>query len=80
MIRAGKHVLIVAHGNTLRGLMKYVDQIPDDEIAGVNIPTGVPLVYELEDDLSPIRRYYLGDPEAVKKAARAVADQTKKKG
>lgn len=80
MIRAGKHVLIVAHGNTLRGLLKYVDQIPDDEIAGLNIPTGVPLVYELEDDLSPIRQYYLGDPEAVKKAAQAVAEQTKKKG
>lgn len=80
MIRAGKHVLIVAHGNTLRGLLKYVDQIPDDEIAGLNIPTGVPLVYELEDDLSPIRHYYLGDPEAVKKAAQAVAEQTKKKG
>jgi 2,3-bisphosphoglycerate-dependent phosphoglycerate mutase len=79
MIRAGKHVLICAHGNTLRGLIKYVEQIPDDEIAEVNIPTGVPLVYELEDDLHPIRHYYLGDPEAVKKAAQAVAEQTKKK-
>jgi 2,3-bisphosphoglycerate-dependent phosphoglycerate mutase len=79
MIRGGKRVLICAHGNTLRGLMKYVDQIRDDEIAEVNIPTGVPLVYELEDDLSPIRNYYLGDPEAAKKAAQAVAEQTKKK-
>jgi 2,3-bisphosphoglycerate-dependent phosphoglycerate mutase len=79
MIRAGRRVLICAHGNTLRGLMKYVDQIADDKISEVNIPTGVPLVYELEDDLHPIRHYYLGDPEAVKKAAQAVAEQTKKK-
>ncbi|UCD56553.1 MAG: 2,3-diphosphoglycerate-dependent phosphoglycerate mutase [Candidatus Hydrogenedentota bacterium] len=78
-IRAGKRVLIAAHGNSLRGLIKYVDGIPDDKIADVNIPTGIPLVYELEDNLNPIRSYYLGDPEAVKQATQAVADQTKKK-
>jgi 2,3-bisphosphoglycerate-dependent phosphoglycerate mutase len=61
LVRAGKHVLIAAHGNTLRALVKYVDRIPDDEIAGLNIPTGIPLVYELDDELSPIRHFYLGD-------------------
>lgn len=71
--------LLKKYGNSLRGLVKYIDNIPDDKIAEVNIPTGVPLVYELEDDLSPIRHYYLGDPEAVKKATQAVADQLKKK-
>jgi hypothetical protein len=57
--------LIVAHGNSLRALVKYLDDIPDDEIVGLNIPTGIPLVYELEDDLKPIRHYYVGDPEDV---------------
>jgi 2,3-bisphosphoglycerate-dependent phosphoglycerate mutase len=76
----GKRVLISAHGNSLRALVKYLDKIPDDEILDLNIPTGIPLVYELEDDLATIRNYYLGDPEAVKKAAQAVADQLKKKG
>jgi len=78
-IRIGKRVVIAAHGNTLRALVKYVDQIPDDKINELNIPTGIPLVYELEDDLSPIRHYYLGDPEKVKKAMQGVADQLKKK-
>ncbi len=78
-LRAGKRVLIAAHGNTLRGLVKFVDKIPDDEIGGVNIPTGIPLVYELQDDLTPIRSFYLGDPEAVKRSAQAVADQLKPK-
>jgi len=78
-VKAGKRVLISAHGNSLRALVKYLDDIPDDEIPGLNIPTGIPLVYELNDDLSPIRNYYLGDPEAVQKAAQAVADQLKKK-
>jgi len=77
-IRAGKRVLLVAHGNTLRGLIKYADRIPDEEIAELNIPTGVPLVYELEDDVQPIRRYYLGDEEAAKKSAQSVAHQLKK--
>lgn len=78
-IRTGKRVVIAAHGNTLRALVKYIDQIPDDKINELNIPTGIPLVYELEDDLSPIRHYYLGDPEKVEKAKQGVADQLKKK-
>jgi 2,3-bisphosphoglycerate-dependent phosphoglycerate mutase len=79
-VKGGKRVLISAHGNSLRALVKYLDTISDDEILGLNIPTGIPLVYELEDDLSPIRNYYLGDPEAVKRATEAVAGQLKKKG
>jgi 2,3-bisphosphoglycerate-dependent phosphoglycerate mutase len=77
VIRSGKRVLLVAHGNTLRGLIKYAERISDQDIADLNIPTATPLVYELEDDMKPIRRYYLGDAEAVKKAAAAVADQSK---
>ena len=76
-VRAGKRVLVAAHGNSLRALVKYLDKISDDEIVGLNIPTGIPLVYELGDDLTPIRNYYLGDPEAVKAATQAVADQLK---
>jgi 2,3-bisphosphoglycerate-dependent phosphoglycerate mutase len=78
-VRSGKRVLVAAHGNSMRALVKYFDDIPDDEIVGVNIPTGIPLVYEFGDDLSPIRHYYLGDPEAIQKAVQSVADQTKKK-
>ena len=78
VVRIGKRVIIAAHGNSLRALVKYLDNIPDSEIVGLNIPTGIPLVYELEDNLKPIRSYYLGDPEAAKKAAQAVADQLKK--
>jgi 2,3-bisphosphoglycerate-dependent phosphoglycerate mutase len=78
-IRSGKQVLLVAHGNTLRGLIKYAERISDQDIADLNIPTAIPMVYELEDDMKPIRRYYLGDPEAVKKAAEAVAAQSKAK-
>jgi 2,3-bisphosphoglycerate-dependent phosphoglycerate mutase len=78
-IRAGKRVLIAAHGNSLRALVKYLDNIADDVIPEVNIPTGMPLVYELEDDLKPIKNYYLGDPEKVKKAMEAVAAQAKAK-
>jgi len=78
-VKAGKRVLIAAHGNSLRALVKYLDNIPDDKIAGLNIPTGIPLVYELKDDLTPIRNYYLGDEETVKKATQAVAEQLKKK-
>ena len=78
-VRQGKRVLIAAHGNSLRALVKYLDKIPDDRIVGLNIPTGIPLVYELEEDLKPIRSYYLGDPEAVKRATEAVAGQLKKK-
>jgi len=69
----------VAHGNSLRSLVKYLDNIPDDEIVELNIPTGVPLVYELDENLKPIQHYYLGDPEEVKKLAEAVANQGKAK-
>ena len=78
-IHAGKKVIIAAHGNSLRALVKYLDEISDEEIVGLNIPTGVPLVYELDDQLKPIRHYYLGDPEEVAKAAAAVANQGKAK-
>jgi 2,3-bisphosphoglycerate-dependent phosphoglycerate mutase len=79
-IRAGKKVLIAAHGNSLRALVKYLDDMPDEEIVALNIPTGIPLVYELDDGLRPLAHYYLGDPEMVRKAAEAVAAQAKKKG
>ena len=78
-VRSGKRVLIVAHGNTLRGMIKYQERISDKDIADLNIPTATPMVYELEDDMKPIRRYYLGDQEAIKKAAEAVAAQSKAK-
>lgn len=78
-LKAGKRVIIAAHGNSLRALVKYLDNISDDEIVELNIPTGVPLVYELDDDLKPIKHYYLGDAEAVAKAAAAVAAQGTKK-
>ncbi len=78
VVRSGKRVIIAAHGNSIRALVKYLDNVSESEIVGLNIPTGIPLVYELEDDLRPIRNYYLGDPEAAKKAAQAVADQLKK--
>jgi 2,3-bisphosphoglycerate-dependent phosphoglycerate mutase len=74
-IRAGKRVLITAHGNSLRALVKYLDGVSEEEIVGLNIPTGIPLVYELDDDLKPLRSYYLGDPDAARKAAEAVAKQ-----
>ena len=74
-VRAGKRVLLVAHGNTLRGLLKYAERLSDQELTDLNIPTGIPLVYEFEDDMKPIRRYYLSDPEKVKKAVEAVASQ-----
>jgi 2,3-bisphosphoglycerate-dependent phosphoglycerate mutase len=78
VVREGKRVIIAAHGNSMRALVKYLDNVSDAEIVGLNIPTGIPLVYELEDDLKPVRSYYFGDPEAAKKAAQAVADQLKK--
>jgi len=78
VVRSEKRVIIAAHGNSLRALVKYLDQVPDAEIVGLNIPTGIPLVYELTDHLKPVRSYYLGDPEAAKKAAQAVADQLRK--
>lgn len=76
-LRDSKRVLIVAHGNSLRALIKHLDHISDDEITGLNIPTGIPLVYELDDDLKAVKHYYLGDPEAAKAAAHAVANQAK---
>ena len=78
-MKSCKRVIVAAHGNSLRGLVKYLDNISDNEIVGLNIPTGIPLVYELDDSLKPIRSSYLGDPEAVKRAAQAVADQAKRK-
>ncbi|CDI02077.1 phosphoglyceromutase 1 [Candidatus Competibacter denitrificans Run_A_D11] len=78
-IRSGKRVLIAAHGNSLRALVKYLDNIPDDEIVGLNIPTAVPLVYELDENLRPIKNYYLADPEELKKLMDAVANQGKAK-
>ena len=74
-VRAGKKVLIAAHGNSLRALVKYLDNVSNDDIPALNIPTGIPLVYELDDDLKPIRHYYLGDPAAAAAAAAAVAAQ-----
>ena len=78
-IMTGKKVILAAHGNSLRALVKYLDKIPDDAIVNLNIPTGMPLVYELDGDLRAIRNYYLGDPEAVQKAMQAVANQGKAK-
>ena len=76
-LRAGKNVLIAAHGNSLRALVKMLDKVSDDEITGFNIPTGVPLAYELDDELNPVSREFLGDPEAIAKATAAVAAQGK---
>ncbi len=76
-IKAGKRLLVAAHGNSIRALVKYLDGISDDEIVGLNIPNGIPLVYELDAGLKPIRRYYLGDAEAAARAAAAVASQGK---
>ena len=76
-IKAGKRIVVAAHGNSIRALVKYLDNISDDAIVGVNIPNGIPLVYELDANLKPIRHYYLGDAEAAAKAAAAVASQGK---
>jgi 2,3-bisphosphoglycerate-dependent phosphoglycerate mutase len=78
-VKSGKKVLIAAHGNSLRALVKYLDNVSDEEIVSLNIPTGMPLVYELDADLKPIKHYYLGDPEKVKAAMDAVAAQGKAK-
>ena len=78
-VQSGKRVIIAAHGNSLRALVKYLDNVSDEEIVGLNIPTGLPLIYELDDMLRPIKHYYLGDPEEVKKAMEAVAAQGKAK-
>ncbi|MDP6686002.1 MAG: 2,3-diphosphoglycerate-dependent phosphoglycerate mutase [Candidatus Omnitrophota bacterium] len=79
VVKSGKKVLIAAHGNSLRALVKYLDNVSDAEIVKLNIPTGIPLVYELNKDLKPIKHYYLGDPEKVKKAMESVSKQGKAK-
>jgi 2,3-bisphosphoglycerate-dependent phosphoglycerate mutase len=79
-VKSGARVIIAAHGNSLRALVKYLDNISDDEIVELNIPTGVPLLYELNADLRPISHSYLGDPEEIRKAQEAVAKQGKAKG
>jgi len=76
-VKAGRKVIVVAHGNSIRALVKYLDGISDDEIVELNIPTGIPLVYQLDEHLKPISHAYLGDPDAVAKAAAAVANQAK---
>ena len=78
-IQSGQRVIIAAHGNSLRALVKYLDNVSEKDIVELNIPTGMPLVYELDDDLKALNRYYLGDPEKVKAAMDAVAAQGKKK-
>jgi 2,3-bisphosphoglycerate-dependent phosphoglycerate mutase len=79
MIKSGKQVLMVAHGNSIRALVKYLDNVSETEITELNIPTGIPLVYELDDQLKALKHYYLGDPEAAARAAAAVANQGKSK-
>lgn len=79
VVKSGKRVVIAAHGNSLRALVKHLDNISDDEIVGLNIPTGIPLIYDLDADLRPIKSEYLADPEAVKQAMQAVANQGKAK-
>jgi 2,3-bisphosphoglycerate-dependent phosphoglycerate mutase len=78
-IKSDKRVLITAHGNSIRALVKYLDNISEADITELNIPTGLPLVYELDDNLKPIKNYYLGDPEEAAKKAAAVANQAKAK-
>jgi len=78
-VRMGRRVIIVAHGNSLRALVKYLDEVSEREIVDLNIPTGIPLVYELDADLRPLGHYYLGDPAEVEARARAVADQARAK-
>jgi 2,3-bisphosphoglycerate-dependent phosphoglycerate mutase len=79
MVKSGKRVIIAAHGNSLRALVKYLDNVSEDAIIKLNIPTGIPLVYELDDNLKPIKNYYLGDPEEINKAMEKVANQGKAK-
>ena len=78
-VKEGKRLLVAAHGNSLRALIKYLDNIPESEIVNLNVPTGIPLVYDLDKDLKPIKSYYLGDAEAIKAAQEAVANQGKAK-
>jgi 2,3-bisphosphoglycerate-dependent phosphoglycerate mutase len=76
-VRAGQRVIVVAHGNSMRALIKHLDNVPDNDIVNLNIPTGIPLVYEFDEDLKPIRHYYLGNADEVARAALAVANQAK---
>lgn len=78
LIKSGKRVIIAAHGNSIRALVKYLDNMSNEDIIELNIPTGTPLVYELDDDLKPIRKYYLGDPEKIQKEINSVMNQGKK--
>ena len=78
-VHSGRRVIIAAHGNSLRGLVKYLDDVSEQEIVELNIPTGVPLVYELDEHLKPLKHYYLGDAEAIARAAKAVAEQASRK-
>ncbi|MFH0935316.1 MAG: 2,3-bisphosphoglycerate-dependent phosphoglycerate mutase, partial [Candidatus Omnitrophota bacterium] len=77
VLKSGERVLIAAHGNSLRALVKYLDGVSDEEIVKLNIPTGIPLIYELNHDLKPLKHYYLGDPEQIRKAIGEVASQGK---
>jgi 2,3-bisphosphoglycerate-dependent phosphoglycerate mutase len=79
-VQSGERVVVAAHGNSIRALVKYLDNVSDEEIVELNIPTGVPLVYEFDDNLKPLKNYYLGDQDAIAKAAAAVANQGKAKG
>jgi 2,3-bisphosphoglycerate-dependent phosphoglycerate mutase len=79
VVKTGKKIIIAAHGNSLRALVKYLDNVSENDIVNLNIPTAMPLVYELDDDLKPLKHYYLGDPEEIKKAMDAVANQGKAK-
>jgi 2,3-bisphosphoglycerate-dependent phosphoglycerate mutase len=78
-VKSGKKVIVSAHGNSLRALVKYLDNVSDNDIVGLNIPTGIPLIYELTDDLRPVKNYYLADPEEVRRAQQSVANQGKSK-
>ena len=78
-VKSGKRVIISAHGNSLRALVKYLDALSEEEVVNLDIPTGIPLIYELDDQLKPIKHYYLGDPDIVAKAMQKVANQGKSK-
>jgi 2,3-bisphosphoglycerate-dependent phosphoglycerate mutase len=78
-VKSGKRVIIAAHGNSLRALVKYLDNLTEEQVLKLNIPTGIPLVYELDDNLKPIKSYYLGDQEAIAASMNAVANQGKAK-
>lgn len=78
-VQSGKRVIVASHGNSLRALVKYLDKVSDEDIVNLNIPTGIPLVYRLHDDLTPIEHFYLGDPEAIAQATQNVINQTRKK-